>query len=85
MACGVVCVSTNVGGAPEVLGNTGRIVPPRDPAALARGIAELLSLSPEEHKAMSTAVRERILQYFDIQKIARDYMDFWTELAETSD
>jgi glycosyltransferase involved in cell wall biosynthesis len=85
MACGVVCVSTNVGGAPEVMGNTGRIVPPRDPDALARGMDEMLSMSPKEREEMSKAARTRILQDFDIQKIASDYMDFWTELAETSD
>jgi glycosyltransferase involved in cell wall biosynthesis len=85
MACGVVCVSTNVGGAPEVLGRTGKIVPTRDADALARAIRDLLLLSDEERMDMSKAVRARILQDFDIQKIARDYMDFWTELAGTSD
>jgi glycosyltransferase involved in cell wall biosynthesis len=44
MACGVPVVCSAVGGIPEMVedGVTGRLVPPRDPAALADGLRSLL-------------------------------------------
>jgi glycosyltransferase involved in cell wall biosynthesis len=45
MACGRPVVATNVGGIPEVVvdGETGLLVPPRDPAAMAAALARLLA------------------------------------------
>lgn len=43
LACGRPIVATNVGGIPEIMNNDcGRLVPARDSAALARGLAEVL-------------------------------------------
>ena len=42
MACGVPCVVTNVGDSAWVVGNTGEVVPPKDPVALKNAIERLL-------------------------------------------
>ena len=43
LACGRPVVATNVGGIPEIMnGECGRLVPPRDPAALALALASVL-------------------------------------------
>lgn len=43
LACGRPVVATNVGGIPEIMNDQcGRLVPPRDPAALAIALAEVL-------------------------------------------
>jgi teichuronic acid biosynthesis glycosyltransferase TuaC len=43
LACGRPVVATNVGGIPEIMSNEcGRLVPPRDPARLAEGLAAVL-------------------------------------------
>ncbi len=63
-ACGLPVVATNVGGLPEVVraGETGILVPPNDPPALAEGVLTLLS-DPQRQAAMGAAgaawVRER--------------------------
>jgi glycosyltransferase involved in cell wall biosynthesis len=43
LACGRPVVATNVGGIPEIMSDAcGRLVPPRDPAELARALASVL-------------------------------------------
>ena len=59
-------VGTDVGGLPEAVvdGETGRLVPPDDPAALAAAVAELLG-DPERARAMGRAARRRAEELFD--------------------
>ena len=66
MACGLPVVANAAGALPEVIGSdgrAGRLVPPRDPAALAAAIRELLA-SPERAARMGRAARERIQSVF---------------------
>lgn len=81
MACGVPCVSTRVGGAEELLGNTGCIVPPCDPIRLGEAISEILLLPENQRREMSRLCRERVNQLFDINQIARTYMRLWEEMV----
>lgn len=62
MACGVPCVATDTGDADELIGDTGVVVPVRDPEGLAGGILELLrgATPPIE------VVRRRIVEQFDL-------------------
>jgi glycosyltransferase involved in cell wall biosynthesis len=51
MACGVPCVVTNVGDSAWVVGDTGEVVPPKDPIALKNAIERLLdqkAYSPDQ-------------------------------------
>jgi teichuronic acid biosynthesis glycosyltransferase TuaC len=68
-ACAVPIVASNVGGIPEVLedGATGRLIEPKDAAALRQAIEEILE-SPETARAQGRAAREKILQDFDYHK-----------------
>jgi glycosyltransferase involved in cell wall biosynthesis len=47
MACGVPCVVTNVGDSAWVVGDTGEVVPPKDPVALKNAIERLLDRKPQ--------------------------------------
>ncbi len=81
MSCGVLCAATDCGDSREIVGPSGRLVPPRDPAALAQAIVELLSLPPGERAALGAAARERIAARYDISYIARRYTSFWEDVA----
>lgn len=65
MAMARPVVATSVGGIPEMVeeGANGRLVPPRDPAALARALMDLIG-KPAERKRMGEAGRARVLKEF---------------------
>jgi glycosyltransferase involved in cell wall biosynthesis len=81
MSCGVPCVATDCGDSREIIGATGRVVPPRDPAALADGILELLALAPSERAAMGIAATARVRERYDIRVVARQYADLYREVS----
>ena len=68
MATARPCVVTDVGDAAALLGTTGRVVPARDPAALAAAIVELLALSSEERRNLGQAARARLIAEFSLQR-----------------
>ncbi len=68
LAMEVPVVATDEVGLPEIVREGwGRLVPPRDPAALAGAIAELLALPPERRAAMGAAGREHVLARADVR------------------
>jgi glycosyltransferase involved in cell wall biosynthesis len=69
MACGVPCVVTNVGDSALIVGETGVVVPPRDPAALARTCQQLLSPAPRERQALGAGARARIELEFSVSRL----------------
>ncbi|MCS6840078.1 MAG: glycosyltransferase family 4 protein [Roseiflexus sp.] len=65
-------VASAVGGLPDVVrdGETGYLVPPRDPGALADALLHLLSLPPAARRAMGRRGRAIVRDLFDIEQVA---------------
>jgi len=82
MACGVPCVVTDVGDSRFIVGETGRIVAPKSPAALAQGWKELLKAGSKVRKALGFAARERVEQNFGLAAVVNRYQDLYTQVAE---
>lgn len=76
MAHGKPVVTTDVGDAAHVVGETGFVVPPRDPERLASAMGSMIDLSPDRYSARARAARERIESHFALPAIARRYRDF---------
>lgn len=73
MACGVPCVTTDVGDAAFVVGDTGRVVPKDAPGALAAAVCELLERPLHERRVMGLAARRRIAERFSLAEVSRAY------------
>jgi len=84
MACGVPCVVTDVGDAALIVGETGRVVPPRNPEALARGLGEMIDLGPEGRKLLGQRARQRIAEKFSLVKMIDAYEALYRQLNGNS-
>jgi len=81
LAAGRPVVATRVGGTPDLLGDgeRGRLVPPGDPAALARAVLETLDQS-EAARRRAQAGREHVLARHSADRLVRDVDALYREL-----
>lgn len=84
MATGLPVIATQTGGNPELVvdGQTGQLVPRRDPEAMARAIERYLE-SPVLMRRHGQAGRERAMDQFSIQQMVKRYLALYDELLET--
>lgn len=69
MACGVPCVATDVGDSSLIIGESGRVVPPRDPAALAAAFEEMARLPLARRARLGEEARQRVIAQFSLEKM----------------
>lgn len=83
MACGRPVVASAVGGIPEVVvpEETGLLVPPGDPRALAEALNRLLR-DRELARRMGRAGRKRVEEHFSWTSIARKTLDMYQDLLK---
>lgn len=82
LASGTPVVATRVGGIPDVVvdGEHGRLVPPRDPDAIAAALRDLAA-DPERLRAMSRACGEWAARELDLERLARQFGALYRELG----
>ena len=82
MCYGRAVVATAAGGIPEAVedGVTGRVVPSRDPQALAAALVEVL-LDPARREAMGAAGRKRFLERFTAERMVDQTLAVYAEVA----
>ena len=77
MACGVPCVVTHVGDTAWIVGDTGVVVPPQNPGALADGLVEILKKLEAEHSALTEHARSRIRGHFGLDAMVNRTADLF--------
>lgn len=80
MACGTPCVTTNVGDAALIVGDTGWVVPPSNSQALANAILVALKEkeeNPSAWQARKQAARQHIVDNFSIERMVAAYNQVW--------
>jgi glycosyltransferase involved in cell wall biosynthesis len=82
MCYGRAVVATAAGGIPEAVedGVTGRVVPPRDPEALAAALVEVLR-DPARRESMGAAGRRRFLERFTAERMVAQTLAVYAEVA----
>lgn len=80
MALSKPVIASTAGGLPEVLGETGVLVPAGDVTALAHAI-HALAEDPDRRQAMGVAARARATSLFGLSTIADQLTDIYSDLA----
>jgi len=77
MACGVACVTTNVGDAPLMVSDLGLVVPAEDADLLANGLKSALA----KPLALRTALRARAVDNYRVDRMIDQYNQLYQQLG----
>jgi glycosyltransferase involved in cell wall biosynthesis len=82
MACGVPVIASAVGGLTDTVvhGETGLLVPPRDPAAVAEAV-KLLLAAPAKRAAFGRAGVRRVRRWYEWERVAEQTEAVYARLA----
>jgi glycosyltransferase involved in cell wall biosynthesis len=69
MACGIPCVATNVGDSALIVGDTGPVISPGDPAALSAVWRDLIENGSDARRTMGEKARQRIVEQFSVDML----------------
>src|SRR5260370_9888049 len=84
MACRTQCVVTDVGDSELIVGETGTVVEPGDPHALAEGWRNLTEAGPAVRRRLGMAARLRVQKHFALPAIVERYQTIYAKLAAES-
>ncbi|WP_406266692.1 GT4 family glycosyltransferase PelF [Streptomyces sp. NBC_00191] len=80
MSCGRATVSTDVGGVREAVGDTGLVVPPREPAVMAEATLGLLG-DAGRRAELGRLARQRVVDRFTLRRSVDGFRRIYLELA----
>jgi glycosyltransferase involved in cell wall biosynthesis len=81
MAAACAIVASNVGGIPDTLGDSGRLVPPDDPSALANALRATLA-DPAEAARMRAAALARFQSLYTIERLVDARCAAWEQILQ---
>lgn len=83
MACGVPCVVTDVGDSALIVGDTGLVVPPRDPDALYHALKKMVDMGAEKRRDLGRLARDRVVREFSLDRVVNQYEQLYYSLVKS--
>ena len=77
-------VATEVGGVRELVGESGVMVPAKDPETLAQAMLALMRSTPQARRSLGRAARERIERLFSFDAKADEWESLYREMLTRS-
>ncbi|MEM6613545.1 MAG: glycosyltransferase [Cyanobacteria bacterium P01_C01_bin.72] len=81
MSCEVICVVTDIGDSGWIVGDTGKVVPPKNAAALAQGWAEVINLDLSARANLGKSARNRIVENFSLKSVVGRYEQLYQSMV----
>lgn len=82
MASGLPAVVTDAGDAGLIVGDTGIVVPPSDPAALAKAMLEMATLPGPARRALGMAAAQRVRENYSVQRMVDGFHSVWRGILD---
>jgi len=82
MSTGIPCVTTDVGDAKDIVGDTGWISPPNDPISLAKCLDSALKISNRQLKTHGKISREKIINNYSIDVVKNQYISLYNSILK---
>jgi glycosyltransferase involved in cell wall biosynthesis len=82
MAMARPVVATDVGGVREIVGEAGRLVPSRNPEALAQAMTATMEMSADERRQLGERARERIVSGFSLEARVAEWEQLYRATVE---
>ena len=79
MACGIPCVTTDVGDTARIVGTVGFVVQRRSPEALAAGWRSAASLPADERQIIGEGGRNRIIERYSVDTMVAETISLYSE------
>ena len=85
MGLGITPIATSTGGSPELIvdGQSGFVVPPNDPAALARAVTKVVD-DPDLNRRMARAAYARLATEFTLEQSVENHRRLYESLVNAS-
>lgn len=84
MACETPCIVTDIGDSAYIVGQSGIVVPPQNSELLSKAVLDFLNKTKEEKEEMGKKARERVIEEFEITKVARKFEEQYERLTSKS-
>ena len=82
MACGVPCVVTDVGDSAWIVGNTGLVIPPKNPELFKLALLEMLDrICSQKDRTLGKECRKMIIENFSIGTFVDSSLNIMNEIS----
>ena len=80
MSCGIPCVTTDIGDSAWIVGDTGKVVPPKNPLAIAKAWQGIMAMDTSARAELGKSARQRIISKFSLDTIVQRYEEIYQSL-----
>ncbi|MBI1920107.1 MAG: glycosyltransferase [Geobacter sp.] len=80
MSCGVPCVVTDISDLAFIVGDTGLVIPPKNPQLLAKSMETLVEMGAAGRRELGARARQRVIEHFSLEVVSKQYESVYLDV-----